>query len=458
MDWYDNNLILLPQYTDRFKSEFKNSIFYIPKSEITDYLKNNQNVPLKPGEIELNSHNIEMYIEGFQGYEAIIFNGENVYLAIEAEIQEKMFAYIVRGTIDLKLRQINLLPESLKKIPLPADLKNMAIETLLFDTNRIIAIYEANGKNVNKNPTAIVLDTLLQDYDFVKFPEIEYRITDATDINENYFWVTNYFFPGESKILKPALDIYSKKSSSEPEIHAIERLVQFHINNNEIKISNKSPLNIRINDNEKSRNWEGIVKYDSLGFLIITDRFPRTILAYIPYSLGTNDLTVFENKKRFGYKNSLNFPVIEPQYIYAQEFISHGIAAVVDDSGWVYINKSGKKLIRPHVVDNAPDYFSFGLARFKQDDKFGFFNEQGEIIINPQFDYARAFSDSMAAVCSGCRLVRQGEHIKVEGGKWGFINIYGEIAVPIQFDKVTDFKSGFAEIYSNGISQKIKKK
>ena len=32
-----------------------------------------------------------------------------------------------------------------------------------------------------------------------------------------------------------------------------------------------------------ARNWEGLVRLDNLGFLLITDEHPKTMLVYIPY-------------------------------------------------------------------------------------------------------------------------------------------------------------------------------
>ena len=81
-------------------------------------------------------------------------------------------------------------------------------------------------------------------------------------------------------------------------------MVQFQIENDKIKLVNLTPIEIKLSLNGDSRNWEGIVKYDSLGFLLITDKFPKTILAYIPHSFGKNDLFTFEENEKFGFKNS----------------------------------------------------------------------------------------------------------------------------------------------------------
>ena len=192
--------------------------------------------------------------------------------------------------------------------------------------------------------------------------------------------------------------------------------------------------------------------------MIITDEFPKTILAYIPYSLGNNDLFVYENEGRYGFKNALGIDIIKPQFKFAQNFSKYGIAAVVDDNGWLYINKQGKRVIRPHVIDNGPDYFSHGLARYKSENKFGYFDEWGNIIIKPEFDYARSFADSMAAVCQNCQIKKVGDYNEVIGGKWGFINLKGELKIPFIYDEVSDFKNGKSIIKKNGVSSTINRK
>jgi WG repeat protein len=446
MDWCGNELVLLPQYPDRFDSEFNGCLFYISKSAITSHIKSIDRNPIVHSKIELDSKGIEKQIKGFQGYEAIVFNGQDVYLAIEVENSGLMSAYIIKGEIDSNKTIIKLISNSLKEIPLPVKLENMAIETLLIVKDRVVAIYEANGKNVNAQPAVMSFDLDLQNHEILPFPNIEYRITDATQIDKDKFWTINYLYKGDKELLNPADDNFAQKPIKNNDIQTVERLVQFQINNNEIKLINQKPVNIKLSQNGDSRNWEGIVKYDSLGFILITDKFPETILAYIQYSLGINDLFIIEKNGKFGFKNSLNNTIIKPQYNFAQDFSKYGLAAVVDDSGWVYINKQGEKIIRPHVVDNGPDYFAFGLARFKLNNKYGYFDARGNIIIQPQFDFARPYADSIAAVCQGCRHINKGEHTEIISGKWGFINHKGNVIIPYKFQHVKDFTGGNASV------------
>ncbi|GIS56929.1 MAG: hypothetical protein CM1200mP1_08670 [Candidatus Neomarinimicrobiota bacterium] len=43
--------------------------------------------------------------------------------------------------------------------------------------------------------------------------------------------------------------------------------------------TNSPPIQLELNKN--SRNWEGLVRMDKKGFLMIVDEHPRTILAFV---------------------------------------------------------------------------------------------------------------------------------------------------------------------------------
>jgi hypothetical protein len=146
-------------------------------------------------------------------------------------------------------------------------------------------LFEANGANVNADPNAELYTTSLKHKASVSFPNVEYRITDVTDIDSHgRFWALNYFWPGEKKRLLPAedtiLDVFEEGLTHQQYDH-VERLVEFKINSKEIVRTNTAPIQLVME--EKSRNWEGLVRLDKKGFLMITDEHPRTILSFIPF-------------------------------------------------------------------------------------------------------------------------------------------------------------------------------
>ena len=270
--WYNDNLILLPQYpTDK--------IYSIPKQQIIEFLDSARTTIL-PNKIIWNSSGLDKQISGFEGYESIIFNNDTVYVTIEAEKGKVNSGYVARGIIDNSIIKIN--GKSLRKIKTPITLRNMTYETILLTNTSVITIYEVNSEKVNESPVYHQFDKDLRS-DIVKsFPFTEYRITDATDVDSvGKFWVTNYFWPGDYNLIKPELNyiITTKK-----DIKPVERLLEFQIVNNEIVRTKTKPIDIKLSEFGDSRNWEGVVRLDNTGFLIATDKFPGTILAFIPMS------------------------------------------------------------------------------------------------------------------------------------------------------------------------------
>lgn len=161
-------------------------------------------------------------------------------------------------------------------------------------------------------------------------------------------------------------------------------------------------------------------------------------------------LVAFEKGGKWGYKNASGEIVIQPQFDMAYDFSQYGIAAVVDDKGWVYIDERGNIIIRPFVIDNGPDYFAEGLARFRMGKKFGFFDQKGKIIIAPQFDFAFPFHEGLAAICIGCKETPEGEYRYVKGGRWGYIDKRGTMVIPARFEEGGTFEKGKAEVKWNG--------
>ncbi len=270
--WHDDNLILLPQYPN-------DKIYAIPKQKILDFLDSARTTIL-PQEIQWNSSGLDKQISGFEGYESIVFNNDTVYVTIEAERYKINSGFIVRGIIDNNKNEIIINKKSLKKIQTPVTLRNMTYETILLTNTSVITIYEVNSAKVNQSPIYYQFDKDLKSNIIKTFPFTEYRITDATEIdNEGKFWVTNYFWPGDYKLLKPD---FNYTITAKKDIKSVERLLEFQIIGENIIRTETLPINIKLSEFGDSRNWEGIVRLDDKGFLIVTDKFPGTILAFIP--------------------------------------------------------------------------------------------------------------------------------------------------------------------------------
>jgi len=169
-------------------------------------------------------------------------------------------------------------------------------------------------------------------------------------------------------------------------------------------------------------------------------------------------LLPFEKAGRWGYKTPDGKVAIEPHFSVARDFSPEGIAAVVDEEGWAYIDRSGRIVIRPYIFDNGPDYFAEGLARFTAGGKFGFFDQRGQVVIPPRFGFAKPFSEGLSAVCDGCREIAEGEHRRMQGGTWGYINRSGGQVIPLQFEEAESFNKGQARVKLKGYWKYIDRK
>ena len=288
--WFGNHLILLPQYPFNFSEGGKGNLFTISKRQIYDYLNSENQTPIEPEKIGFIADGLERFNQWGSGYEAIVFNQDTVYCLIESMDEISTVGYIVSGIIDNVNKIITLDSSSLKKIPSEINLFNFSDEAIVISGNNIIAIKESNGKNINVESKVSVFNKLLNSVQSLPITNIEYRITDATGIdNNNNFWAINYFYPGEYEQLKPAADsiiINFGVGRSHLKSPVVERLLEFHIGENEIYNTDKLPTYLKLNEGVDSRNWEGIVRLDSAGFLIITDRFPKTLFGFVAFKLN----------------------------------------------------------------------------------------------------------------------------------------------------------------------------
>ncbi len=280
--WYGNNLILLPQYPDRFG----NSLFSLTRQQLLNALNNNQPEPLKPAAIPFDDKGISLSIDNFEGYEAIIFSGDTVFLSVEAKGKNKTESYLVSGRIDSVISKISLQKNSLVKIPDTRNYPNMGFETLVSNAGNVVAIYEANG--TGQQSAARVFSKELNYNGSIRFPEIAYRITDATGLmTDKTFWAINYFYPGE-KFLKPRgvekLTAEFGAGNSHRSNKVVERLLHFKFDNDQIVLLDEPPVYLELDPTSGGRNWEGIAFLENKGFLLVTDKFPHTYLAFIEFN------------------------------------------------------------------------------------------------------------------------------------------------------------------------------
>jgi len=281
MDWYNDNLILLPENLNGY-------VFAIKKAELDSRINGNDTTTIFPEQIKLNTPNYKELVPGFDSFEAIAFRGYEVYLTIEIKFADSMSCLLARGHIDEKTLEITVPEQNLTVIDVPTYVDNMSYESLVIDKDRIIALFEANGDSLIKSPYALSINS--SGNDVIKYPlsSINYRIADATRVDKNNrFWVINYFFPGDRKVLKPSNDILASKYGNGPShsrSNRVERLIEYEIKNGKVSLTKSAPIEIELEGEKTSRKWEALARYGDEGFLIATDKYPKpyTLLAFLP--------------------------------------------------------------------------------------------------------------------------------------------------------------------------------
>ena len=282
MDWYNDNLILLPENLNGY-------VFAIKKAELDSRINGNDTTTIFPEQIKLNTPNYKELVPGFDSFEAIAFRGYEVYLTIEIRFADSMSCLLARGHIDEETLDITVPEQNLTVINVPTYIDNMSYESLVIEEDRVIALFEANGDSLLRAPYAVSINS--SGNDIIKYPlsSINYRITDATSVDKkNRFWVINYFFPRDKKTLKPSNDTLSSKYGNGPshsKSSRIERLVEYEIKNKQVLLTKSAPIEIELFGENISRKWEALARYGNKGFLIATDKYPKpyTLLAFLPH-------------------------------------------------------------------------------------------------------------------------------------------------------------------------------
>ena len=158
----------------------------------------------------------------------------------------------------------------------------------------------------------------------------------------------------------------------------------------------------------------------------------------------------------WGFVDKSGVMVIKPQFKYAYSF-SEGLSAVELEGRRGYINHTGQLQIPNRY--KAAHSFSEGLAlttvlvekktagltfwRSKEensDEKYGFINKNGDVVIEHRFEYARSFSDGLAAVKTK--------------EKWGFVDRLGNMVINANYGFVNNFSEGLVGFSLSNSSRK----
>lgn len=282
--WYEDNLILLPQYPSYFRKELGyDTIFMIPKELVSDMVKRKGRRVVDPKHIKVINNRTYKLLPGYEGFEGICYDGEFFYLTIEFNANTNQGA-IVKARLSEDDSELEILNDEHLIIDLPANVFNASYESIFFYDDHIYVIYEANGNRVNRNPIAKRISRDFKTVEDIAFDSIEYRITDVTSFDKSgRGWAINYFWPGDADDYLPDEDFIPNNFAEENNTEiGIERLIPLRVLEDRIEYDkSREPIYIKKEKRDISYNWEGVVKYRNDSFFIATDKFPHTVLRFL---------------------------------------------------------------------------------------------------------------------------------------------------------------------------------
>jgi len=284
--WFGDFLVLLPQYPEGRYSSGDGNLFAIAKEDILRTIEDPE-IELPVRDVPIFNSNLRNVVKGFEGFESILFVGQDIYLTVESHGGNPMMGYLIKGVVKGELESVTLDPNSLVELETLSSAENATFEAITYWDGNLYVIYEHNAKQSDAQPLAYQFDLGLEFMQEIAFPIMDYRITDATMSDPSgKFWVVNYFFPGDTHLAveQDALISQYGQGATHASNQPVERLVQLQIEKDEILRVDQAPIYLKLLGFNIARNWEGVVMLDELGFLLITDSFPNSQLGFCSIS------------------------------------------------------------------------------------------------------------------------------------------------------------------------------
>ncbi|MCE2027830.1 hypothetical protein [Sessilibacter corallicola] len=284
LTWCGDELMVFPQYPD-FKSGQPAAIFSFTKSVIIDAVKaENSTEGLVPKSIAFEGIDLLETIYGYEGIEAAVCSGDDITLAIETNQLGSQEATVLVGA---KYSGDKIVVHSIGETLLsPTKLSNKGNESLVQVNGGLLSLHEVNDTRLlNYNESAYFLNSFEDTESLTPVADIPYRITDATMADESgRFWVINYQYQRDTKLVTDKDPIWEKYGigESHKSRKQVERLVELEFDGNNVFLTDTPPIQIEL-EGTRGRNWEGIARLDDVGFLLVTDKFPRSLLGFVPY-------------------------------------------------------------------------------------------------------------------------------------------------------------------------------
>ena len=173
---------------------------------------------------------------------------------------------------------------------------------------------------------------------------------------------------------------------------------------------------------------------DEQGAAVIEPRFESA-------RLFSEDLAAVRFAGKWGYIGLDGKEKIDPRFEEAGDF-HEGLAAIRENGRWGFIDSSGRMVIPPQFEEAG--HFKGGAANVRIGTKWQFISPRGaQMFKGRQFDYAKPFSEGLAAVNMGGALDVDGVFA---GGSWGFIDATGKEVIGFRFGNARGFHQGMAAV------------
>ncbi|MEO0322100.1 MAG: hypothetical protein AAF447_04030 [Myxococcota bacterium] len=286
-----DRLVFLPQYPERVGGV----LFTATRSEVAAAVWDRatlhpRTLPIalkdtRSGCLVLPLETLASGSPGYEGFEAIAFIGDRAFLTTERSLEDGSSDGIVFPAVLDSGFGLLLITRESRRLRRQVRYGNLAYEALVATGEPpALALHEVNGAP-NERPVAFAIWESERaegrlDVEPRPAPPLEYRVTDATSADRTgRFWVTNYFWPGEAWTPGPdALIAVHGQGPSHGRSSAVERLVELRFDGEQVTLTGRAPISLALGP--VPRNWEGVVRFGR-GFLVVTDRHPETILAYV---------------------------------------------------------------------------------------------------------------------------------------------------------------------------------
>jgi len=284
---WNDAVVLLPQYPDEYASERDDgTIYYLPIHEIEKFIIEPNNDPIQPQPISMDLDGLIGQIPGYEGFEALTFFNREVFFTIEARQDAGMMGYVVKGVIEKGGDEwiIRLDSHTLTAIEPQADIDNMTDEAMMVFDGVIYTFYEANGASVNTAPVVHRFTTDLAEIDPMPMTNVPFRLTDVSlPDGDGNFWGMNYFYPSDTPVQGDfGTDPFSMLEKDAQLPGVVERIVPLTVMEDGSVVRGDAELISLTLLADEARNWEGLVWLPDAGFVMVTDRYPTTILGFVP--------------------------------------------------------------------------------------------------------------------------------------------------------------------------------